>query len=908
MSDVVTRLNAALEGRYRVDGELGQGGMATVYLASDLKHNRKVALKVLKPELAAVLGAQRFLAEIETTANLQHPHILPLFDSGEADGFLFYVMPYVEGESLRDRLDREHQLSVEDALRIATDGADALDYAHRQGVIHRDIKPANILLRDGRPMISDFGIALAVGEAGGGRLTETGLSLGTPHYMSPEQATGDLTVGAATDVYALGCVVYEMLVGEPPYTGGTAQAILGKIVVGKLASAREHRRSVPEHVDAAIRKALEKVPADRYAGARHFARALGDVGFRHGGAQSRADHAGARWNRLSVTLAATTVALAALAGWSLYGRAPGSPIATGEVRFGIPMGVGVDRPPESAAPHFDRSARTEVAFSRDGNRLVYNDPHGPGGAGDQLYMHRLDGERAELIEAPGRNSFPFFSPGGEWLAFVNVSEGGTSSLKRYSVTDGTVETIAEGLPPAENSGATWGDDGTIVMGGPRSFYRVAATGGAWELLFRADSLSVDRSFQPHLLPGSRTLLFHRVEGRDYAQAEIVALDLASQTQRTVLTNAMDPHYLPTGHLLFMRQGTLLAVGFDVERVEVIGQPVIMVEDVMQSLYGPNSGFETGAGQVAVSAAGHLAYVRGGVFPENTRRAVRITSTSDTVRLDMEPRPFIQFLVSPDGNQIASIGGRGQGTEIWIHDLGRGVNRLLNTGGIANWPAAWSPDSEWIAFSSDRDGGASRIYRLRADNTGEPDPFVPSEAGQQIVSSWSSQGVLAWLQGGGIWVMPPDGDPRPFLESESFLGYPTFSPDGAWIAYVSGESGQREVYVRPYPGPGRATLISPAGGVSPAWSRDGRQLFYIPLATRSMMVVNVVPGDPFVADRPRTLFERWRGPFVPVRGYDVFQDGSFVTSIAEDVEATSELPTEVRVILNFFDAIRARLPN
>ena len=278
----VERLNAALEGRYRIERELGEGGMAKVYLAADLKHERKVALKVLKPELAAVVGAERFLAEIKTTANLTHPHILALFDSGEADSFLFYVMPYVEGESLRQRLDREHQLPVDDAVGIATNIAEALDYAHQRGVIHRDIKPANVLLQAGKPVISDFGIALAVGIAGGGRLTETGLSLGTPHYMSPEQATGDQAVGAATDTYALGCVLYEMLVGEPPYTGSTAQAILGKIIAGELASATKQRSSVPANVDGTIQKALEKLPADRFPDAQGFANALDDPGFRHG--------------------------------------------------------------------------------------------------------------------------------------------------------------------------------------------------------------------------------------------------------------------------------------------------------------------------------------------------------------------------------------------------------------------------------------------------------------------------------------------------------------------------------------------------------------------------------------------------------------------------------------------------
>ena len=264
MSDPITRLNAALEGRYAIERELGEGGMATVYLADDLKHERKVALKVLKPELAAVVGAERFLAEIKTTANLQHPHILPLFDSGEADSFLFYVKPYVEGETLRDRIDREKQLPVDEAVALASKVAGALQHAHEHGVIHRDIKPGNILLQDGEPVVSDFGIALAVGAAGSNRLTETGLSMGTPYYMSPEQATGDQAVGASTDTYALGCVLYEMLVGEPPFTGPNAQAVLGQIITSEAVSATEKRASIPSNVDAAIRKALEKLPADRF--------------------------------------------------------------------------------------------------------------------------------------------------------------------------------------------------------------------------------------------------------------------------------------------------------------------------------------------------------------------------------------------------------------------------------------------------------------------------------------------------------------------------------------------------------------------------------------------------------------------------------------------------------------------
>jgi serine/threonine-protein kinase len=275
------RLEAALDGKYRIERKLGEGGMASVYLAEDIKHERKVALKILRPELAAVIGAERFLTEIKTTANLQHPHILALFDSGEADGYLYYVMPYIEGETLEERIDREGQLGVEEAVRIARDVADALDYAHRNDIIHRDSTPANILLHDGRPVVADFGIALAISAAGGGRMTETGLSLGTPHYMSPEQASADRDLSARSDVYSLGCVLYEMLAGQPPHTGPSAQSILVRILTEDPRDVTELRRTVPPHIAATVMKSIEKLPADRFDTARQFVDALADRGFTH---------------------------------------------------------------------------------------------------------------------------------------------------------------------------------------------------------------------------------------------------------------------------------------------------------------------------------------------------------------------------------------------------------------------------------------------------------------------------------------------------------------------------------------------------------------------------------------------------------------------------------------------------
>src|SRR5689334_23138312 len=274
MGDAVAALSTAVADRYRLERELGAGAMATVYLAHDVRHDRQVAVKILKPELGAVLGPERFLSEIRVTANLQHPNLLPLFDSGATAGLLYYVMPYIEGETLRARLERETQLPVDDVVRLTTLIAGALDYAHERGVVHRDLKPENILLQAGQPVIADFGIALAVAQAGGSRITETGLSLGTPHYMSPEQATGDRVIDARSDQYALGAVAYEMLTGEPPHTGATAQAIIARLMTDKPRTIRSTRGSVPVSMDEAIARALAKSPADRFPSCGAFAKAL----------------------------------------------------------------------------------------------------------------------------------------------------------------------------------------------------------------------------------------------------------------------------------------------------------------------------------------------------------------------------------------------------------------------------------------------------------------------------------------------------------------------------------------------------------------------------------------------------------------------------------------------------------
>ena len=395
--------------------------MATVYLAQDLKHERKVALKVLKPELAAVVGAERFLAEIKTTAGLQHPHILPLHDSGEADGFLFYVMPYVEGETLRDRIDREKQLPVDEAVALASKVAGALHHAHEHGVIHRDIKPGNILIQDGEPVVADFGIALAVGAAGSSRLTETGLSLGTPYYMSPEQATGDQAVGASTDTYALGSVLYEMLVGEPPYPGTTAQAVLGRIIAGKPISPTEQRPSIPANVDAALRKALEKLPADRFTSAQEFVRALADPGFRHGEVVGVASGAGP-WNRLTVatTALASLSVLVAAWGWLRPAALP------------APFDVGVS----DTVPLTTNGESRAFTVSPTGDFLIYVARKD---ATTELWYRSLTGAEAHPVPGTvGALGTPIISPDGRQVLFTLDGE-----LKLTPIAGGSSSTVAE---------------------------------------------------------------------------------------------------------------------------------------------------------------------------------------------------------------------------------------------------------------------------------------------------------------------------------------------------------------------------------------------------------------------------------------------------------------------------------
>jgi len=835
MAHVTDQLNVSLADRYRIERELGQGGMAMVYLAHDVRHDRKVALKVLRSELAAVIGGERFLAEIKTTANLQHPHILPLHDSGEAGGLVFYVMPYVEGESLRDRLTRETQLPVDEAVRLTCEVASALDYAHRKGIVHRDIKPENILLHDGRAVVADFGIALAVSRSDGGtRMTETGMSLGTPHYMSPEQAMGEREVTAKSDVYALGCVLYEMLTGEPPFTGPTAQAIVARVMTEEPRSLTIQRRTIPPHVEAAVHKALAKLPADRFSGAAQFADALTNPASAPtvGAPLATGGHSAIPPFRRSAAVV-SAIAAVTLAGGFLAGRALApDPIKT-LVQFSV-------QAPDSVAG-FGRCCGNPLALSPDGRTLVFV---GVKGGGGPLFRRTLGRIEAEPIPGTEGASVPFFSPDGRWLGFfvdgriLKVSMAGGPPIPITSM-----ERVSE---------ASWGEGDVIVFGGREGrgsrLFTVPASGGEPRALTSPDSLT--SHYAPSFLPGSKAVLLSmRGFGANIETVHIGVADLESGTVDTVGlgTRAM----YASGYLVYAgADNTLLAQPFDPDRRTTTGQAVAILDRI--ALHGGTTHPFT------LSTSGGLAYQPGGGGPTSSGEALRLAGPSGRSTITLPGRGADNLedpAFSPDGRRIAlRLSGSSTGStsqDIWLLDRQQGtLERLTVGGGLA---PSWSRDGRRIAFSKD-DG----IYVSPADGTQAPELVLRGRG--LSLGSWLPDGRSLVFQAAGRpntladvgLVTLGDTAPRWLVATEFRERYPQASPDGRWLAYASDRTGQFEVYAQPLVGDGPRVQVSTEGGDSPRWSPDGRTLYYI--TGGAIVAAARAPGGGFEVASRKTAAE------------------------------------------------------
>jgi serine/threonine-protein kinase len=874
MTDIVDRLKTALADRYRIERELGSGGMATVYLAEDLKHRRQVAVKVLRPELAAVLGAHRFLNEINVTAQLQHPHILPLFDSGEADGLLYYVMPYVEGVSLEERLRREKQLSIEESLRITGAVASALSHAHRHGVLHRDIKPGNILLHEGDATVADFGIAVAVRAAAGDRLTETGLSLGTPQYMSPEQATGDRELDARSDVYSLGAVLYEMLAGDPPHTGPTVQAVISKVVTEHPRPVGELRDTVPVHIETALDKALAKLPADRFTTAEEFAVALERSGAEVVSAGRRTVVAGTAWAERAVrlgSLALTWAVLAtAVAVWAMLRPPPAGPVTRWSVNL----------PPD------DRLSTTvyerPIAISPDGARFAYT---AESKGESRLFIRDLDNVAARPVAGTEGARSPFFSPDGEWIGFFS-----SNRLFRVSVAGGSPLEICE--VPALQAGATWVPNDTVYFFSVDvGLFRVPATGGTREPLEVPHPPGATAYYMgwPIVLPSGAFMA--TAATRDGPR--IATLPVGAREWRLLqeLGEASPVQYLQDGHLIYSQAGALRAVPFDQRRLRAVGPSFTIVDSVSTARDGS-------AAYAAVAHTGTMLYV-----PERgaARTLVWVDREGRATPLEVEPAYFAWPRVSPDGRRlVVNITSAGL-NELWVYDVARATRRQLP--GPQTTDPIWTPDGESITYGLfGVDFGVTALARVSADGTGELDTLVPAER-LQAAHSWSPDGErLAYYQinpatARDIFLLSRDGTPTSFLSTPANERSPVFSPDGRWIAYASDETGRDEVYLALSDDPQERHQISTGGGRAPVWSRDGRELYYRNRA--AVMAVEIRTSPALRISAPQLLFE---GPYEPDPApsgsvnYDVAPDGRFLM-------VQSAPLTEIHVVLNWMEELR-----
>ena len=870
-------LRTALADRYRIERELGAGGMATVYLAEDLRHDRRVAIKVLRPELAAVIGAERFLSEIKTTANLQHPHILPLFDSGAADSFLFYVMPFIEGESLRDRLNREKQLPIGDAVRIATEIAGALDYAHRHNVVHRDIKPENILLHEGRALVADFGIALAASKAGGTRLTETGMSLGTPTYMSPEQAMGEREITARSDVYALGCVTYEMLVGDPPFLGGTAQAIVAKVMTEKPAPPSRMRDTVPAAVEDAVLTALEKLPADRFATAGEFAAALDGKGeSARGAGHSRSVRGQPAGLRLPALVAAglTVVALAVAAGWLIRGATSTAP-ATVPVEFAFRLGDG----------GVDQAA---VSISPDGQRIVQavRDSAGIGG----LLVRELGSTVIRPIPGSEGAEWPEFSHDGKWITYQR-----NGKLYKIPAAGGPATVLAD----SNSRGSGWTlDDATILYTRVHAgLWSVPVSGGTATQLTTLDTAR--REFAhwfPQALPGGRAVVFTSY-ATPFSRARIEAVELATGRRTVLVEGAIFGHYVAGGYLLYARDGAIFAVRFDPATLKVAGSAVPVIDAVAWQPYNGSAGF-------AVADNGTMVYLKASEWSVD-RRVVWSDRAGHEEPALPESGSWAEPRLSPDGRWIALTQTEPK-RDLWLFERSRKLLTQITRAQGAAFSAQWWPDSRSIIYSLE--DPVYDLHRIPIDASAPDAEVLATPYDKRAMSITPDGRTLAYTE-----ILYHDrlllralagGEPTPVDDRGATQRSASFSPDGKWIAYEEYNQDERpQVYVRALNGVGGRIQVSADGGQQPRWTRAGREIVY-----RKGDAMLAVPFQPATGEvgTPALLFRKRDAGQLDGRsvGYDVTPDGSRFLLVTP-IDRPEALATHV--ILNWTRLLKQKLP-
>ncbi len=890
-------------GPYEIVEPIGAGGMGEVYRARDTRLERTVAIKVLAQHLSSDLEhRQRFEREARSISSLQHPNICALHDVGSENGVDYLVMEHLEGETVAQRLFRG-PLPTEQVLKIGMELADALDKAHRQGVVHRDLKPGNVMLTKSGAKLLDFGLAKpTILSAGSGTLSaavtapspvsptspvsQQGVVVGTFQYMAPEQIQGK-EADPRSDIFSLGAVLYEMTTGRRAFEGKSQLSVASAILEKEPEPITVTQPLAPVALEHVVRVCLAKDPEDRWQSAADVKRELKWIA--EGGSSVAAVAVPGVRRKTRERLAwavAGAMALLVVALGIGYMRRNSQPAPAVVKRFAVSSPVSVQ---------LFGGLTNSLAVSPDGRYFVYRASQA--GGGWRLYLQSLSELEATPIAGSEDASNPFFSPDGNWVAFFARGQ-----LKKVAISGGTPLTICEA---SETRGASWGPDNTIVFGvaATQGLRRVPASGGKTEELTRVDASQKELSHRwPEFLPGGQEVLF-AIQGltADWDAARIAVLSLKTGKWRTLIEGGTNPHYSPTGHLLYARTGLLVAVPFDLDRLEVTGPPVPVLEDVLMNRASGNA-------HAAFSSEGTLVYVAG-QSAEGPRDLVWVDRKGISRPVGVTAAGFEQPSLSPDGKRIA-VHIRPPSDDIWVYDLGRGtLTRLTFQPGEDESPV-WSPDGKQVAFSSSHGDRPRAILWKNADGSGTEETV--SATGFHIhLGAFSSDG--RWLAytnyesetRGDVWLLPLAGDrkPRPFLQTPFNENDPKISPDGRWIAYTSDETGREEIYVQSLEGPGGKYQISSDGGFGALWARSGRELFY--RKDNKVLAVSVTTQPGFAASSPQPLFDGAYDIHPRREGiWDVSPDGQRFLMVKPSGQQPAQ--SQLRVVLNFFTELRRRV--
>ncbi|MDA2927349.1 protein kinase [Acidobacteria bacterium AH-259-G07] len=908
MASVSGKLEAS-SARYRIEEKIGQGAMGEVYLAEDTLLKRKVALKFLRPEMEGdEISRKRLLREAQAAAALDHPFICKIYDTGEREGRTFIAMEYVEGPTLKERL-AKGPLPLEEALKTATEIGEAFEKAHEKNMVHRDLKPTSIMLTpEGHIKVVDFGLAKQLSPVEGAsqeetltRLTEEDATAGTLAYMSPEQLRGQ-EVDTRSDIFSFGVVLYEMLTGVHPFKKAQPMET-GNAILNEAPAPLSHYMKGPPVLQYTLRKMLAKEPDRRYqhmdevridleeliseiaessttqAGSDSFAATARDMG---------APVVERSWRQM------IPWSIAGLLGAALLISLVGPWRATRPAEQ-TPLRLHVQLPPDQS---LDTTRGAAAVLSPDGKRLVYV---AGSGQARQLYVRALDQLEATVVSGTEGAQAPFFSPDGQWVGF---SAGG--KLKKISVSGGAQLTVCDSQ---DTHGASWGRDDTIIFA-PATYtglWQVPAAGGTPKEITVPDREKGESSHRyPQFLPGGKWVLFSAGIIGSFDEANIIAQSLETGERKVVQRGGYYARYLPTGQLVFVRETTLFAAPFDLERLEVTGSPAPILQGVWSDPYHGEAHF-------AFSQTGTLIYLPGGLGGPNQLSIVWVDRKGHEEPLAAELRPYRTPRLSPDGWRLVLAVLDPSNRDVWMYDLSRETATRLTFNAANDGFPVWTPDGQRVVFASARDGGG--LFWKSADGTGQVERLSTSP-NRQIPWSFSPDGkrlVVGELNPeteSDIHMLSMEGKPtsKPLLQTPFYESQPAISPDGRWMAYTTRESGQREVYVRPFPKVEEGKWqISSGGGREPVWAPEGRELFYRSLNGQEMMMVRVESEPTFTPGSPDVLFTG-RYFYAGGRQYDISPDGQRFLMIKE-AEQTDEASarTELIIVQNWFDELKRLVP-